>query len=316
MWKIIVVVVTLGLRWLLHVPSGMVSGQSWQYDWLIDLGQVYDEIPQAKGLPDGIVLAGTAGTIMVWWNFANAAIGAFTGFLGPLPLCIGLVDLGISLTLIIGLSKQGTFLPASYAGCNRIIDENNFFQIASDTYHGLKTPQALCRALVWNRSFSIAVVSLYLITTTGNLLLGGVGLVECIHSGILSRICPSWVLNTAKYCKSKAIGITVGGYAATGRAGIRIREIISTASFSNVRAWWMGRKSGHDGKLYDEAENEEAIGLMPHRDDQDDFELEGGEAHGLTVNSQKPQDDESKAFTGSSRWSGETVAGGHADAHP
>ena len=60
MWKIIVIVVVVALRWLLHVPSGMVSGQSWHYDWLIDLEHVYDEIPRAKGLPDGIVIAGTA----------------------------------------------------------------------------------------------------------------------------------------------------------------------------------------------------------------------------------------------------------------
>ncbi|KAH7148215.1 hypothetical protein EDB81DRAFT_791774 [Dactylonectria macrodidyma] len=304
MWKLIVVIIAVGLRWLLHVPSGMVSGQSWRYDWLIDLEKVYDEIPRAKGLPDGIVLAGTAGTIMIWWNFANAGLGPFVSFLGPFPLFIGLVDLGISLTLIVGLSKQGTFLPASYAGCNRIVDENNFFQVASAASYGLQTPQSLCRALVWNRAFSIAVVSLYMITTSGNLLLGVASIAEHIPSDIGSRICPSWVRD----------------------AGIRIKKTVSTSTIEAMkwpstsllmaREWWSGRKSTRNGKLPDDAGREEAIGLMPRMENPDDFELESGETRGLMVSSQTLWDDERKDSTDSSRWSGETVAGGRADARP
>ena len=81
---------------------------------------------------------------------------------------IGLVDLLLATLVIVGMTKQATFLPTTYAGCNGATDwrngtdGRNFFVAANSsgrfTDDEVYSPGEICHSIVQSWVISIPVV--------------------------------------------------------------------------------------------------------------------------------------------------------------
>ncbi|GIJ86993.1 hypothetical protein Asppvi_005892 [Aspergillus pseudoviridinutans] len=169
-------------RFICHIPTGMMGFDGIHiYEQAKSLGKIYDVIPQGWNFLRGLHIIGIAGVITFGWNIFQFCASPFCR--GNLLGTVGLVDLILTFSLLVGLVMQHLFLPGTYGVCDGAADWKNgtdgresvnFFIVASrssgfESYGGLN---GICHTMVQNWVISIVVIILYLICGLVNVVIG------------------------------------------------------------------------------------------------------------------------------------------------
>ncbi|VUC21292.1 unnamed protein product [Clonostachys rosea] len=152
------------IRFICHVPTGILGsrGLEYQNDALKLDGSLFDSIKNGHQFLEGLQILGRSGLATFIWNFILFV---------PSVLCsetqlglIGVVDLLLALVLIIGISKESTYLPRSYGQCSNIEQwklgedgRNYFIELTTLDKYASSKPSDLCHQLVENWAMGIAV---------------------------------------------------------------------------------------------------------------------------------------------------------------
>lgn len=80
-------------------------------------------------------------------------------------MLLGIADMGLGVSILLGVLKQGAFLPKNYGGCNdwqnwrNATDGRNFFDVANKTggWDSSTSGYEICAGLVLNWGFGVAV---------------------------------------------------------------------------------------------------------------------------------------------------------------
>ncbi|KAH7008960.1 hypothetical protein EDB80DRAFT_872746 [Ilyonectria destructans] len=312
-------VLPVALRWLLHVPSGFVMGAGHYYGLLRDMKDVYDVVPGADNLIQGQLLVGTAGTVLLFWNFANFALCACASYLGAFQIIIGLVDLAITVAIITGLAMQASLLPNTYGGCNAMAEDSKFFQAASEALFGTQTPQAICRDMVWSDKFATAVVCLYSIVTFVDLLKGIVAIIKAIEPHwprLLATIGHERLVERGSAYWQATRRHAVHCYVVTVRTCGRVKEnlaftILPSNWAAAIRDPRRRRAAADDESLAEMAvKDEEELGLMSRPYEEEGSKEVDEERVGLMA---QAEDQDDHGPDSPRRWSEDTVTGGRTD---